>query len=382
MIDTIVLSIPKSKFGRPTSSPSWNLHSRTASYDKFVKNPSKKEKDTGLYFPRLSGYKIKGYTAEEHVRIEFSVPKILYHNNLQELEESDFEAIITTLHQRLLAMDVLVDRAILASASVSTVHYSKNILLIDGYTAKYIISELAKVNIWKAFDFAKARYINDGESLCAHTSSHEMVVYDKVADMQKGSKRSIDRDQSKFQQSLFSWIPEKETEILRIEIRLTAKQKLNSVFKELGYETNPRFFDVFNKELSQKVVTHYWNKYMKEMAFWTFTTASDPKDTLRLLLSSKVSPKEAIYLTWLIELSRDGNGIRELRSMITKVSTDRTWYRTANDLKKANKLIEDIQHLRGWVVQIDRSLKEYIPLKIQLSKMIPEKILDVKKSKV
>jgi hypothetical protein len=371
MIDTIVLSIPKSRIARPTSSPGWDLYASTSNYDKFVKNPTKREKDTGLYFPRLSGYKRKGYANEELVRIEFSVPKILYGNNLQELEDTDFGTIVDLLYDRLLAMDVLVDKETLVTASVSTVHFSKNILLQDGYTAKHVISELAKVNIWKTFDFAKARYINDGESLCAHTSSHELVVYDKVADMRKGSKRAIDRDQTAYQQSLFDGIPKKELcEILRLEIRLTAKTKLNSVLQELGYDKNPRFFEVFSTKMSQKVVSYYWNRYLKEAALGTFAISSNPKDILRLLLTSKVPPKEAIYLTGLVSLSRDGNGLRELRSMIAKVSADRTWYRTANDLKKANTLLESIQRPRGWVVHIDRSLEEYSPIDLPLAHMI------------
>ena len=73
----------------------------------------------------------------------------------------------------------------------------------------------------KSFDFTKARYMNDGESLVAHTSSHEMILYDKVADIKKGPKRAIDRDQTLYQISFFDEIPKSELlEILRMEIRL------------------------------------------------------------------------------------------------------------------------------------------------------------------
>ena len=81
MIDTVCLLIPKDKlivlemssYGVPT----WNLHSKTDQYDKYVKNPSKRDKDSGLYFPRLTGYKRKGFAQDANVRIEFSVPKCI-----------------------------------------------------------------------------------------------------------------------------------------------------------------------------------------------------------------------------------------------------------------------------------------------------------------
>jgi hypothetical protein len=79
MIDTISLLIPKdhvvmlvatSKIGVPK----WELYSKTDQYDKYVKNPTKKNIDSGLYYPRLTGYRRKGYGQKEAVRIEFSVP--------------------------------------------------------------------------------------------------------------------------------------------------------------------------------------------------------------------------------------------------------------------------------------------------------------------
>ena len=91
MIDTVCLLIPKDKLTILDLSsygvPKWNLHSNTDQYDKFVKNPSKRDLDSGLYFPRLTGYKRKSYGQEANVRIEFSVPELLYLNNLDELED-------------------------------------------------------------------------------------------------------------------------------------------------------------------------------------------------------------------------------------------------------------------------------------------------------
>src|SRR3989344_4540801 len=208
MIDTVCLLIPKDKLVFVNLSergvPTWSLHSDTDQYKKFVKNPSKRDLDSGLYFPRLTGYKRKSFSQDANVRIEFSVPKLLFLNNLDELEEKDFLQVIDTLHDRLKTMGVVVSKAILQSASVSSAHFSKNIKLEDGYTANHLISEMNKVNLRKSFDFAKTRFMNDGQSLYAHTTSHQLVIYDKIADLRKDKKRAIDKDQTLYQLSLFA----------------------------------------------------------------------------------------------------------------------------------------------------------------------------------
>lgn len=370
MIDTVCLLIPKTKLTVLELSsygvPNWNLHSRTDQYDKFVKNPSKRDKESGLYFPRLTGYRRKGFAKDENVRIEFSAPKLLYLNNLEELEDKDFERLVEVLQSRLKSMGIIIEKSVLETASVSSVHFSKNILLEDGYTANHLISEMNKVNLRKNFDFTKTRFMNDGQSLYAHTTSHQLVIYDKIADLGKDKKRAIDKDQTLFQFSLFSElnkVPELQ-EVIRFEIRLSQKQKMNKVLMDLGYAKNPTFKDVFNVEISQKVVGDYWKRLIKERNLGLFSIAVSTKDILRTLFlaGKKLKPKQAIYLLGLFMVAKDENGLRQLRTIISKRSHDRTWYRMAKDIQLASELITK-NKLRDWVTQIDKKLEEYKPYK-------------------
>ena len=365
MIDTICLLIPKDKMIILDLShqgvPTWNLHSDTEQYKKFVKNPSKRDLDSGLYFPRLTGYKRKSFSQDANVRIEFSVPKLLFLNNLDELEEKDFLQVIDTLHDRLKTMGVVVSKSVLQNASVSSVHFSKNIKLEDGYTANHLICEMNKVNLRKSFDFAKTRYINDGQSLYAHTTSHQLVIYDKVADLGKDKKRAIDKDQPLYQRSLFGELNKGEMlEIIRFEVRLNHKQKMNKLLEGLGYQKNPTFKDVFNTEMAQKVVLDYWKKLIKERNLGLFSMSLSLKDILRTLYlaNKKLKPNRAIYLVGLFMLGKDENGMRELRSIVAKKSHERTWYRIAKDMQVASELITK-NKLRDWVTQIDKNLDEF-----------------------
>lgn len=380
MIDTICLLIPKDQMRYLSEVASWELYSKTDQYAKFVRNPSKAEKETGKYFPRLTGYK-RQFSQEANVRMEFSVPKLLYLNNLEELEDKDFPKVIEALQDRLKTMGVLVTKSVLENASVSSVHFSKNIVLQDGYTVSHLISEMNKVNLRKSFDFAKTRFINDGQSLYAHTTSHQLVIYDKIADLNKDKKRAIDKDQTLYQRSLFAELNKEDEpqEIIRFEIRLSQKQKMNKVLEDLGYQKNPVFKQVFNTEMSKKVVTDYWKKLIKERNLGLFSLSVSIKDILRTLFlaDKKLKPKQAIYLLGLFMLAKDENGMRQLRTIIAKRSHDRTWYRIAKDLQEASGLITK-NKIRDWVAQLEKALEDYKPYKIKNYEKNKQKLSAIK----
>lgn len=377
MIDTICLLIPKYKMTFIEGIANWELYSKTEQYSKFVRNPKKAEKDTGKYFPRLTGYK-RQYSQDANVRIELSLPKLIYLNNLDELEDKNFDEVIETLQERLKEMGVIISKKDIENGSVSSVHYSKNILLKDGYTCNYLISEMNKVNLRKTFDFTRSRYINDGQSLYAHTTSHQLVIYDKILDLKKGEKKAIDKEQTLYQRSLFEIIDDNKKElqeILRFEVRLSHKIKMNKVFEELGYNKNPLFKDVFKSEISRKVVNNYWQKLIKERNLGVFTISMTSKDIIQALYLSntKMKPKQIIYLLGLYQLARDENGLRELRTIISKRANDRTWYRVAKDMQEAGDIISK-NKTRSWVKQIDEAIDEYKSMKVKNLKLKEVKV--------
>lgn len=344
--------------------PSWDLQSKTEQYEKYIKNPSRADLASGLYYPRLTGYRRNRFSEDNNVRIEFSVPKLLYLNNLDEVSDCDFDLVVETLQARLKTMGLMVLRRVIEEAHVSAVHYSKNIQLEDGYTSSHLISEMNKVNLRKSFDFSRSRYINDGQSLTAHTTTHQLVIYDKIADLNKDKKRAIDKEQTNYQTSLFAPIREAAIEVIRFEVRLSNRQKMKSLLSKLGYSANPTFQDVFKTEISKQVVSEYWNALIKERNLGLFALSTSTKDVLRNVIGlGKLKPRQAIYLVGLYLLARDEGGMRELRSIVEKAASQRTWYRITEDVKDVYDVILKGSTTRGWVAQIDTKLGEYKPYK-------------------
>jgi hypothetical protein len=141
---------------------------------------------------------------------------------------------------------------------------------------------------------------------------------------------------------------------------------LNKLLETLGYQKNPIFREVFNTEMSKRVVTDYWKKLIKERNLGLFSISLSIKDILQTLFlaDKKLKPKQAIYLLGLFMLARDENGMRQLRTIVSKRAKDRTWYRIAKDMQQASELITK-NKLRDWVTQIDKTLEEYEPYKIK-----------------
>lgn len=370
MIDTVILSIPKDKTQMIDMSAhgvaGWDLQSKTTAYKKFVKNPSLKDMESGLYFPRLTGYKRKAgkYEWDATIKIEFSAPKLIYQNNIDELSNEQFGAVVGALQDRLARMGIGVAVADLELADVMAVHYSKNVLLTGGFTSQYVIGELNKINLNKRFDMTRARYINDGQSLYAYTEMHSLVVYDKIADLTRGKKRSIDREQTPYQLSLFTPPAKKPEplEIIRFEVRLSKKRKLNSLFPKLGFAEKPSFKDVFTSEKSEKILMYYWDTMLNGNMSMLFAHSFTSKELLKhiLLTDRKMKAKEAVYLTGLVTLLQDGNGARELRTALAKHTDNRTWYRMASDARDIGAAFSKLKP-RDWHAQVQRALKSYKP---------------------
>lgn len=367
MIDTIILTIPKDKV-YPTSSGysnrTWDLQSKTAQYEKYVRNPSA-VRQPGVYLPRLTYIKRKIKGSKDlsvFLKVEFSAPKLIYGNNLDELEEAEFPKVAGILKAKLGLMGVGIDMDGLKQATVSAFHASKNVRLVNDYTASLVVSELSKINLNKKFDLDKTNFRNNGTSLQGYTVAHSVVFYDKVADLAQNKKRAIDKDQTPQQLPLFAEIKTRDArlEIIRMEVRLSQKQKMNSVLQQLGFKKDPTFADLFKNNLCQKVVRFYWDTLIKAENLFLFELANTPQQLLKEVLRKhkKIGAKEAVYLVGLKLLCRDEGGVRELRKTLTPRLTQRSWYRFNDGIKLLNKGSGRKRH-QPWFKQIEDAIAHF-----------------------
>ena len=349
MIDTIVLTVKSGMFtilNHDKFSPSTiGFYDPSGYYDlgsrgnfKCVQNPTKNELKLGIYKPRLTVYKRlnEQRNFEIVLKIEFSIPKLIFENNFNEVCEKDFYNIINKLKNTLRNMGVFIFEKNLIDASVSAVHFSKNIVLTDYSTPYTYISQLEKLNINKRLDINQTDFRNAGHSFKFRANSFEVVFYDKIRDLEQGiksEKRSEEKDNI-LQLNLFEYLKKKPLEVLRYEVRLNKKQKIVSIFNKIKYNAQPTFKNIFNESLAKKVLLYYINEienmYPKLLAF----ESTNYKDFLEsiLLANQNLRLNQALEIVGFKALISEV-GVREFRQLISRFGNYH-WYKLNSKLKK------------------------------------------------
>lgn len=322
MVDTFILQLNRGKFtildySKFNTTEETILNDRSG-FRKWINNATKKDKDNQVYKPRLTLIK-RGY--EITLKIEFSAPKIIFKNNVDELENEDFELLIKELRDKLKDMGVLVFSKYLEEANVLSFHPSKNILLKNGYTSTFVLKELSKADIDSRLDLDSKEY-TCGKVVQFYSNSHSFVIYDKVGDLNESKKRAIDKDKTQYQTNIFDAIKIKmpTAEILRIEIRLTDKRKMQKILSEVGFKNEITFKNIFNKKLSQKIILLYWDKLFSKSMF-VFHIDNNPQSILQKILrvSPKIKLSKAIKIVGLYLLSKDEEGLRGFKSIVNSI---------------------------------------------------------------
>ena len=375
MIDTIVLTLKQGMFtimDHDKFSPSTKGLYDSSNYYRLggrsnmtcVQNPSPSELKNGIYKPRLTVTKRmnRDRNFEITLKIELSLPKLIFNNNFDELEDSDFELVVSTLKQKLRDMGVYLFENNLIIAPVSNIHYSKNIPLTDYSTPYTYLEMMSKININQRLDLNQTDFRNEGHSLKYRANSFEVVFYDKLKDLSKAKiseKRAEEKDNA-IQLNLFETVEiKKPFEVLRMEVRLNRKQKLKQILDKIGINQEPTFKLLFSKEIAQKILIYYLNEIEDGYPTLLLFDPKDPKVFLSefMLHNPKAGLKKAIQMLGLRVLL-DQVGIREFREL-TKRKSRQSWYNLNKEMKELNYPQEV-----GTFSVLRNALTEFRPLKL------------------
>lgn len=348
MVDTIAIILHEKQFtimNHDRFSPStYNLYNppyirvNGRSSFKAVNNPTLEDKQKYGYLPRLTLFKvIRAGGFATFLKIEFSAPKMLFDNNFDEVDRSDFKSLYQALHRKLFAMGVSVPNINdLIHAEVSAIHYCKNIILTDYSTPSSIINELSKVNISRTKDTNISNYRNEGHVFKYHSNNFEVVFYDKLADLnqaKKSDRRAIEKD-NYVQLSLFDLVkPKKPFEVIRMEIRLGDKKKIKQLLEANGIQTSKiTLYALFSKQIAKKLLQSTLNELEANYPTYVLNEATLEDILANTQLSKPKAGFKHVLSLVAAQFAIKEMGIRKFRNNIRKYG-DTTWYRLNKDLK-------------------------------------------------
>jgi len=348
MIDTIALVIPETMF-RITDhgkfSPSTeNLFEKGAGfkygsrgYTVCRQNQLPSEIRMGIYKPHLSvtgrfmgteGYQIT-------MKIELSLPKLLFGNNFDEMTNADFFIVVAELQYVLSQMGVEIDRDVLINASVGLIHFGKNIPLTDHTTPYSYLKYLHKVKVHMGQDLEEKDYRNGGRSVRFHTNSGEFIAYDKLFEMRRAKiseKRSQEVDNFA-QRNLFDKVElKKPFEVLRIELRLNNKKKMRPALAAVGFGKELTFANLFDSGLARKMLLFELEKAERNYPSILLDGHKFHAQRLNSIFYNNpgIAIKKAIQAVGMAAVL-DEVGVREFRTMTEPYGYDR-WLNLEKEL--------------------------------------------------
>lgn len=218
------------------------------------------------------------------VLIEFSVPKLILENNLEEISEMSFSNVISILRDKLYKIGISVKEGYLEEAIVTKAHFGKNILLPKEYTIKSIFDELKNTGMGKSYDSTeKVMTKNKDEIFHLYGGTKEYVFYDKIRDIKNNKIKSADKLKTSYEKELVKNLNIEHREVLRYEYRLknyrALQAEINKVLVRHHQETVV-FKDLFNEELWKIIINKSWSKIIDK-----------PENQLSLIFETKDKEK-------------------------------------------------------------------------------------------
>lgn len=316
-------------------------------FKKFQQNSTAQDKLARIYLPRLTAYqRFDGIKLTYDLHIELSVPKLLFNNSLQELDDEDFDRVISEIKSRLSRMGIKIFEHALRKAVVAKAHFGKNIPLPHPLTVQDAISTLYKADVGKRKDVNVRHYGNDGQALYYYASSANIIFYDKVKDIESPRNRALDKDKLQYEKSLIKQMGgEQKPEILRFEVRLAKQQSLNTFLtRVMGEKIKSITFEaLFNKELCKKALLASWTEIIKspasQLAFKLERPLEEVFDAMIEGINSKKKKQAHSLNMALASLGLytliNHCGVRKTRNKIEKNWTGKSWIRLSDKIKSS-----------------------------------------------
>src|SRR3989338_11596404 len=336
--------------------------------------------DNGLTYPGVEIYENADNRSRSiyyDMKLKFSAPKLINENSLQEALPSDYHKLLTTLMERLPEIGIYITSQTIADASVSVVHFCKNIPLPADRPLRPILAELSRVDIGKAYDNTsdiRSKNKNENETLHLFCGTREWVFYDKIQEMLRPSGKSLEKQKTQHEKELIKIYNLSNKEVFRYEYRLnkaqTIKSEINQMLKR-PYATLVTFADLFTENLWKDVLFNSWKRILAkpENQLALLKIDSELDLLLRILKSAKEkdqsvhSQNQALW-SYGLAMAIKKFGAKTIRKEMGRVWSKKADSRLDDKLVIAAELANGIP-LSDGILYIDKKLSQFEPLLLE-----------------
>jgi len=339
---------------------------------RFVLHPPK----SGIYLPGVQVYETI-VEAQKNLRyvmqLDFSVPKMVYRNSLQEVSETDRDFVFGKLRAALISVGIGIEIGSIAGARVSAVHFCKNVILPKTIRMRDVLAELEKVDINKTVDVDVKEHKNGGRVLNIYSGTVERVFYDKISDATRTKNKRQDKNRVDHERGIIDRFNLVGFEAFRYEYRIKKTQTvMRDVSKGLGREYGDVLFsDLFTLGLFKIMVFTSWRELIErpENRLALFHTASELQLLQHIVAQIQKQGTNAHSLNNVLAYYGIARGIadhgaKEFRNILSE-----TWCKSHPE--RLNKKIEVVAELTSQIpylnniVFIDEAIEKFVPITLQ-----------------
>jgi len=323
----------------------------------YTNPPTKDEKRQG-YFPRIALAKNAFYINESliNLSIECSLPKILFNNNVEELKNHDICNVISKLQEKLLIMGVEVSNEAIRNAYVQRVDYSKNFIIKSNL--QLFLHHFTKIPIDPKLGIIKTDYQRGGTGMKFYTNLYQVIIYNKLAEIEKSLKYSDSRsltNDNYSQREIFNTLQERGLKIIRYEVSLKRKKITKLPIQNFNFES------LFNADLSKQILQTHIEKLHSGIRSLNLYTSFSLTDRIKIAFPNIKSNRLASLKGYMQDIAE--NGYDFLRSECNMKSSQIS--RLKNDIKLINEVSLDDNEILNDIKSIESSLERFKALRLR-----------------
>jgi len=298
----------------------------------------KERTNQGIYTPKYWIEQDYVNSSITFLVLEFSVPKLLFGENLTELKNEHFPLIVEKLQSFLEEISLHFTKAQIENLTPILFAVGKNIDITKLYSCDTAIRALSPFDNRFRSKQRIIQFSNDsGKELYFSNKSTTFKVYEKIPEMIANAKTREERKLVDFWIELSKSKYGKEkvlaVEVLRFELTLKTKATITQAMKKYG-DLSPTFQSIFKKEmwdeLVQKEVGDIFNQPLNNFIF----LATLQKPTIDAFLDKNYKSIRAKDMARGILQSLQEKGLAKTKRYYTQNYCRKTWHNYAKCIKQ------------------------------------------------
>lgn len=315
---------PRLKFNQPTYFPGYT------GPIKAHLNTSKSDKKIGAYHPSFTYYQNPDYIKGPKycINLEVSLPKLVNGNNFVELNDNSLEEIASKLIIELERIGINITKEEILGSEVVKIDFAKNIIFNDYTSPGSLIKYFESADISRVYTPQRTNYRGGGRVGHFQNNCEDIVLYDKISDLQSGIKSDSHAQESDnyIQKGLLESLKSRPgLMVARFEVRLNGKRKIRLTLQQTELNsTGLTIRDLLNVKVARTILLYKWHLIVDNIPASVLLTPSPDLLFAEIIKDPNVNLRVAIERLFMAQMLSSTDN-RHVRNLIEDRFGKRAW---------------------------------------------------------